>query len=62
MLNSMQRMPSEGCYRISAFVWTGENDSNTLFGRNFSENGELDTCRSGLLNLNINCSVFPQES
>ena len=35
-------MLSKGCYRISiVFVWTGENDSNTLrVDAYFFENGE----------------------
>ena len=28
---TIQRMPCKGCYFISVLVWTGENDSNTLW-------------------------------
>ena len=41
-------MLPKGCYGISivlAFsVWTSENDSNTLRGRAFLENGEKKNC------------------
>ena len=61
-------MLHKGCYGISivlAFsVWTSENDSNTLRGRAFLENGEkktvfffffkTDTCERGL----SDCRLF----
>ena len=62
-------MLHKGCYGISivlAFsVWTSENDSNTLRGRAFLENGEKktvffffflkkDTCERGL----SDCRLF----